>query len=276
MATVRKNQSTLTPKEKRDFVAAVLELKRQGKYDTYVSTHNRFIVGDTDNGERTGHRSPSFLPWHRRFLLDFERDLQSVNPEVSLPYWDWTADRTADAGLWGPDLLGGNGRSSDGRVTTGPFAASGGRWTLGVRPDTRDYLRRSLGTAVAQLPTRAEVETVLAIETYDAPPWNSASEGFRNRLEGWRGANLHNRVHVWVGGLMSTGMSPNDPVFWLHHCFIDKLWAEWQRRHPDRGYLPTAATRNVVALTGTMKPWNDTTPADMLDHTRHYTYDSGF
>ena len=50
---VRKNQATLTAKEKRDFVNAVLELKRAGRYDSFVSTHNTFIVGDTDNGERT-------------------------------------------------------------------------------------------------------------------------------------------------------------------------------------------------------------------------------
>ncbi|GAA2740319.1 tyrosinase MelC2 [Kitasatospora cinereorecta] len=273
---VRKNQATLTPKEKRDFVAAVLELKRLGRYDAYVSTHNRFITGDTDNGERTGHRSPSFLPWHRKFLLQFEQDLQSVNRDVTLPYWDWTADRTTDASLWAADLLGGNGRSRDGQVTTGPFAGPGGKWPLAVRPDSRDFLRRQLGAGVSDLPTRADVESVLAVTTYDAAPWNSASDGFRNLMEGWRGVNLHNRVHVWVGGLMATGMSPNDPVFWLHHCFIDKLWAEWQRRHPEQGYLPTAATRNVVALNNTMKPWNDTTPADMLDHTKFYTYDNPF
>jgi len=273
---VRKNQATLTAKEKRDFVNAVLELKRAGRYDSFVSTHNSFIVGDTDNGERTGHRSPSFLPWHRKFLLQFEQALQSIDPNVTLPYWDWTADRTPSSSIWGADFLGGNGRSSDGQVTTGPFAFSGGKWTLGVRPDSRSYLRRALGSAVASLPTRAEAESVLAISTYDAAPWNSSSEGFRNNLEGWRGVNLHNRVHVWVGGHMMTGMSPNDPVFWLHHCFIDKLWAEWQRRHSGQGYVPTGGTANVVDLNDTMKPWNDTTPADMLDHTRLYTYDTGF
>lgn len=273
---VRKNQATLTAKEKRDFVNAVLELKRAGRYDAFVSTHNSFIVGDTDNGERTGHRSPSFLPWHRRFLLQFEQALQSIDPNVTLPYWDWTADRTASSSLWGADFLGGNGRSSDGQVTTGAFAFGGGKWPLSVRPDSRSYLRRSLGSAVAALPTKADAESVLAISTYDTAPWNSSSEGFRNNLEGWRGVNLHNRVHVWVGGHMTTGMSPNDPVFWLHHCFIDKLWAEWQRRHADQGYLPTGGTANVVDLNDTMKPWNDTTPADMLDHTRFYTYDTGF
>lgn len=93
----RKNQADLTATEKRNFIDAVLELKRSGRYDEFISTHNAFIIGDTDNGERTGHRSPSFLPWHRRFLLQFEQALQSITPSVMLPYWDWTVDRTPAA-----------------------------------------------------------------------------------------------------------------------------------------------------------------------------------
>ncbi|MFG3509218.1 tyrosinase family protein [Streptomyces sp. NPDC047821] len=272
--TVRKNQAQLTATEKRNFVNAVLELKRTGRYDTFVTTHNAFIMSDTDNGDRVGHRSPSFLPWHRRFLLQFEQALQAVDPSVALPYWDWTTDRTPRASLWAPDFLGGTGRARDGQVMDGPFARSTNRWTVSVRVDGRDYLRRALGAGGRELPTRAEVDAVLAMETYDMAPWNSASDGFRNHLEGWRGVNLHNRVHVWVGGQMGTGASPNDPVFWLHHAFIDKLWADWQARHPRSGYLPTAGTPNVVDLNDTMRPWNDVTPADMLDHTRHYTYDT--
>lgn len=113
--TVRKNQANLTADEKRRFVDALLQLKRSGKYDAFVTTHNAFILGDTDNGERTGHRSPSFLPWHRRFLLEFERALQSVDPSVALPYWDWSSDRTA--------------RSSSGRPTSS--AAPDAAWTAG-------------------------------------------------------------------------------------------------------------------------------------------------
>ncbi|WP_035804629.1 tyrosinase MelC2 [Kitasatospora mediocidica] len=273
---VRKNQATLTAQEKRGFVNAVLELKRQGGYDTFVSTHNSFIMSDTDDGERTGHRSPSFLPWHRKFLLQFEQALQAIDATVALPYWDWTADRTTDASIWGADFLGGDGRSSDGQVTTGPFAFSGGKWPVTVSPDSRNYLLRSLGAGTADLPTKADVDGVLALSDYDTPPWNSSSDGFRNNLEGWRGVNLHNRVHVWIGGNMSTGMSPNDPVFWLHHCFIDRLWAGWQARHPDQGYLPADRTQDVVSLNDTMKPWNDTAPAALLDHTRFYTYDSAY
>ncbi|MEU0358998.1 tyrosinase MelC2 [Streptomyces cyaneofuscatus] len=272
--TVRKNQASLTAAEKRSFVDALLELKRTGQYDTFVTTHNAFIMSDTDSGDRVGHRSPSFLPWHRRFLIQFEQALQAIDPAVALPYWDWTADRTASASLWAPGFLGGTGRSRDGQVTEGPFAVSGGRWPVTVTVDGRGFLRRALGSGVPQLPTRAEVDSVLAMPTYDTAPWNSASDGFRNHLEGWRGVNLHNRVHVWVGGQMATGASPNDPVFWLHHAFIDRLWAQWQARHPRSAYLPAGATRNVVSLNDVMRPWNDVTPAEMLDHTKFYTFDT--
>ncbi|MFI6470949.1 tyrosinase family protein [Streptomyces sp. NPDC050516] len=271
---VRKNQAHLTAAEKRRLVDALLQLKRNGKYDAFVTTHNAFIMSDTDTGDRVGHRSPSFLPWHRRFLIEFEQALQSVDSSVTVPYWDWTVDRTPSSSLWAADFLGGTGRSRDGQVMDGPFAQSAGGWPVNVRVDGRTYLRRALGVNVAQLPTRAEVDGVLAMTTYDMAPWNSASDGFRNHLEGWRGVNLHNRVHVWVGGQMGTGASPNDPVFWMHHAFVDKLWAQWQAMHPGSPYLPTAGTRDVVDLHDTMRPWNNVTPADLLDHTRYYTYDT--
>ena len=52
---------------------------------------------------------------------------------------------------------------------------------------------------------------------------------FQNTLEA---APFHNRLHVLVGGTMVTSASPADPVFWLHHAFIDKTWADWQVLHP--------------------------------------------
>lgn len=60
----------------------------------------------------------------------------------------------------------------------------------------------------------------------------------------------------------------------MHHAYVDKLWAEWQARNPKSAYLPAAGTTNVVDLHDTMRPWNDVTPADMLDHRKHYTFDT--
>jgi tyrosinase len=67
---------------------------------------------------------------------------------------------------------------------------------------------------------------------YDAFPWDPNSEGFRNEFEGWfNGPGMHNRVHVWIGGDMGPASSPNDPVFYLNHCKVDRIWAGWQHTH---------------------------------------------
>ena len=48
--------------------------------------------------------------------------------------------------------------------------------------------------------------------------------GFQTLLEG----TIHAGTHNAVGGDMAGSASPTDPLFWLHHSFIDKVWADWQ------------------------------------------------
>ncbi|KAL3895473.1 MAG: hypothetical protein SGCHY_004683 [Lobulomycetales sp.] len=68
--------------------------------------------------------------------------------------------------------------------------------------------------------SREDLELILDEDDYDT---------FRNLFEGSYHANVHN----FVSGDMLTMISPNDPAFFLHHAFVDKIWAEWQLRHPD-------------------------------------------
>jgi hypothetical protein len=42
------------------------------------------------------------------------------------------------------------------------------------------------------------------------------------------GFGAHGTVHISIGGVMGTMRSPRDPFFWLHHGYIDKVWAGWQ------------------------------------------------
>ena len=60
-------------------------------------------------------------------------------------------------------------------------------------------------------------------------------------------------------------------MFWLHHSFVDKLWSDWQKRHPGQSYLPSYNTPGVLDVDEPMHPWT-TTAAGMLDHTPYYTY----
>ncbi|MEU6376619.1 tyrosinase family protein [Streptomyces sp. NPDC046909] len=287
MAYVRKDASTLTSAEKRRFVKAMLEVKRRGEYDEFVRMHIDFYVTDGEGGLRTAHMAPSFLPWHRRFLLDLERALRRVDPSVSVPYWDWTKDRRAGAAPWTKDLLGGNGRPSDRQVMTGPFAYASGGWTIREGVTDGEFLTRDLGRArdPIGLPTKGDLEAALDDPVYDVSPWDSTSpKGFRNRLEGWgsgRGPvawRNHNRVHRWVGGAMLGGASVNDPVFWMHHAFVDLQWYRWQRRHRGARYLPakpaaagSAQYRRIVARHEKMPPW-DVTPDSMEDVSGIYRY----
>ncbi|MET9758092.1 tyrosinase family protein [Streptomyces sp. NPDC006372] len=287
MAYVRKDAGTLTRAEKRRFVKALLELKRRGEYDEFVRMHIAHFSSDGEHGLRTAHMAPSFLPWHRRFLIELERALRRVDPSVTLPYWDWTRDRTTTSVPWTADFLGGNGRRSDHQVMTGPFAYRESNWVIKVGVTDEKFLTRDLGSprATVGLPTKADLEWALRESAYDVAPWDSTvTRGFRNRLEGWgagRGRTSwrnHNQVHRWVGGAMLGAASVNDPVFWLHHAFIDLQWHRWQRRHRGARYLPAkppgpdnAQHGRIVARHQKLPPW-DVSPDELEDVGRIYRY----
>src|SRR6516164_4925605 len=90
------------------------------------------------------HRCPAFLPWHRELLYQFERDLQAVSgdPNLAIPYWDWSQDQSPEGPPWLPDFMGGDG--ADGPVTSGPFAGSA-NWRLNLSEDLADHLVRGFG-----------------------------------------------------------------------------------------------------------------------------------
>ncbi|MEU6541924.1 tyrosinase family protein [Streptomyces sp. NPDC046859] len=285
MAYVRKDVSRLTRTERRRFVEALLEIKRRGVYDEFVRLHIAHFVGDGDRGLRAAHMAPSFLPWHRRFLLDLENALRRVDSSVTVPYWDWTRDRGTTGVPWTDDLLGGNGRSGDRQVMTGPFAHRGGHWTIRAGVSDGTFLTRDLGRSRGpiDLPTKRDLQQALDDPVYDVAPWNSTSpRGFRNKLEGWgRGRDSwrnHNRVHRWVGGHMVGGASVNDPVFWLVHAFVDLQWQRWQQRHRKHRYLPARPPgrdsdqyRRIVSRHERLPPW-DVTPDELEDVSAIYRY----
>src|SRR5207248_78456 len=72
-----------------------------------------------------------------------------------------------------------------------------------------------------------------------------AAQGFNDFLDG----DLHGNVHVAIGNRRGMGQVPwaaNDPIFWLHHCNIDRLWASWNRagrgNPADAGWLSQTFT----------------------------------
>lgn len=166
---IRKDANTLSLAEQQAFANAVQALKQSGRYDQFVLRHANTPMSAI-------HRSPAFLPWHRRFIFDFEQELQRVsgNPDLGLPYWNWP-NGGPNAPMWNDNLLGGNGNPSSGIVETGPFRA--GQWRIinsnGVATGP---LRRQFGqSGASSLPTQAEINQVLNITPYDSAPWNTNS-----------------------------------------------------------------------------------------------------
>jgi tyrosinase len=274
---LRKNHLSMSPAEKARFVAAVLELKKRGVYDQLVKDHRTAMppmpmnmpMGAGMSMGKMAHRSPWFLPWHREFLLRYERALRKVDAKVTLPYWDWLADRAKSSPLWHADFMGGTGKGPAGHVADGPFAGSTGNWRLTVQSDgVHDpALRRAIGLE-GRLPTKTSIRAAIKRTPYDNAPWDDMARppetvgpGFRPQLE----HVVHDPVHGWVGGTMELSTSPNDPVFFLHHANVDRLWAVWRSSHTgEEPYLPVSEGTKYDE--SKPMPVFPVTPAAMLDH----------
>jgi len=123
--------------------------------------------------------------------------------------------------------VGGNGQGFDREVVDGPFTYSNFPINVEQGPSgdlraTNRGLLRNFGARVGSLPTLAQTTAALAPDFYDGANFDITSDGFRNRVEGWHSSvnppGNHNQVHVWIGGDMLPGTSPNDPLFFLNHC----------------------------------------------------------
>ena len=298
------------------------EPQRITLFDQFVAIHTGCLNVTVPSGDNVnmGHQGPAFLPWHREFLLRFEQKLVEHGSTTGLPYWDWTDHVGTSTKLFTDDFLG----ARDGLINTGYFGfdapdtgtnnfprpqwwppdlagwrirpSLAGRFGTTLRRvlDERSLavpedVRRTMSKPIYEDSTKA-VETDPLSGEPDSQP-----KGFRNRLEA--GRRMHNFGHGWVGGrsghMGSPLTSPNDLIFFLHHCNIDRLWAEWQGKgHQGVPHYPGPQSGEDEGhkLTDAMWPWvgarpgydsallpsdspipdftaePERTPADVLDH----------
>ncbi|HEX8691637.1 MAG TPA: tyrosinase family protein [Longimicrobium sp.] len=139
------------------------------------------------------HGTLFFLSWHRMYLYWFERIVRAAAgvPSFALPYWGYTP--TGQRDLPAPFRL--------------PADPSNVLWTSNRDPSVNG------GTPLA--PGVVDPGAALALIPFTS---------FQSSLEG----TPHGNVHVAVGGWMGT--VPNaalDPIFYLHHAQIDRLWEVW-------------------------------------------------
>lgn len=98
-------------------------------------------------------------------------------------------------------------------------------WTL-LNPRC---MTRDLSVAIAQMFNNASAVAYLVDQTHTIAEFQGNMSGVDIH------AGVHGGGHYILGGSGSDFFaSPNDPVFWLHHGMIDKVWTEWQALDPER------------------------------------------
>ncbi len=205
------------------------------------------------------HNNGAFLPWHRGYVLQVENILRGISPNITIPYWNWSLNPLINQDpIWGsgPGQFSGDGGTNRCVADDGPFGSgSGFEMTNG------GCLQRQLGGGSA-----ASEATVDELFTQFASA--AQYDNFRNRLE--HGPGMHDSVHCLVGGTMCSARASNDPIFFLHHANVDRIWAEWQ----ELSEAHRSAYTGNTSLNDLM-PASPYTPRDLLD-IRHLPAGGGF
>jgi len=169
------------------------------------------------------HQSWYFLPWHRGYLACFEEIVAATvlklggDPGWALPYWNYCDTKTSNARCVPAAFLGGG--------TANPLFLA----------------ERNMTSPSAQIPVGhtnldALLHSPFSVAAAGAHPGFGGPETGFSHIGGTSGLleNLpHNIIHDDVGGLMSDpDTAALDPIFWLHHSNIDRLWEVWTHRDP--------------------------------------------
>ncbi|MEU8273940.1 tyrosinase family protein [Microbispora bryophytorum] len=244
----RRRVGDMTKEQWAAFVRAVRVLKARGAYDALVKTYADDFAATHANG--------FFLPWQRRYLLQFERELQRIDPAVCVPYWDWPLDSRAPerSVVLSQAYFGGNGNAKhDQAVVDGAFAG----WAAKVpriHPLRRSYAD---GGKIAPWASPDLIADMLK---------NPDFQVFNMQLEIHMGA-----VQMGIGGDLAQSTAPNDPLYWAVACFGDLLWQMWRSRHPE---APIRSAYGDVTEGSRLPRYGDTV-AGVLDVEKlGYRYDA--
>lgn len=209
---LRKRLSALTDDELAALRAAFAAA--QGVSDSRGYGHFASLHGFPEPGY-CEHRNQLFLPWHRGYLYYFEQALQDLVPGVTLPWWDWTDSDDIPEPFAEPTVDGAPNPLFDAAVV----AVGGAREPDWPERTSRPATRPPTWLPGRGLPAQGDIDDAHGAANFD---------DFTFALE-----NLHNAVHVWVGGEMRDQRFAGwDPLFWAHHAMVDRLWALWQNDNP--------------------------------------------
>lgn len=219
------------------------------------------------------HFSWFFLPWHRMYLFYFEQIVAAAIGKLggpadwALPYWNYSNTSNPDARRIPKAFR--EAKMPDGKpnpllVKTRNPGVNGG----GIVGDDDDVdLRQALGDRVFT------ADPIGGDPGFGGPKTGfNHSNGVVGSLEAVPHGSMHVAVGGWMGGFNTAGL---DPIFWVHHANIDRLWTVWQKRDPAHHLNPTLPAwltavsfefHDAAGKLVTMKPAQvvDTTAAPLL------------
>jgi hypothetical protein len=260
--TLRKSIGALTAAELTQLNDAYVQLRKLPASDKrtwliQADMHALFCASCT-NSPFDIHGSWTFFPWHRAFLYYFERILGSLVGDLTnfrLPYWDWENIRTLPA----------------------PYSTPGNS-TNALWDSVRNSGLAGGGNLPATHGTASRITTLYGLTDFATFGGDAGSGG---SLE----SDPHGIIHTDVGqpfppqhDMGSLGYAARDPLFFAHHCNIDKLWSGWNdlasggsstdyKNPTDPGFLNARwsfwdENQQVVSISA----------ADVLDHEHNLRY----
>ena len=274
MVRVRKDAETLTREERKRFIRAFALLNKKDSYAFYKHFTEMHIANTDDEI----HRYENFLPWHRLYLLNLERDLQKIDASVSLHYWRW--DFPAPS-LFSADFGGKmNILTHEDRIGSGPGTKPGfsddNLWRNWRPPGSPMLLRSAWQWEVSKnggyvvLVERAPASEAYAVAMghgkYEGLFWGPGRE--RGETTGFVFSKPHGAGHMSFRGQISAiDTAPQDPVFFMLHSNVDRLWAVWQNywnrftptdkeSYTPQGKSPDRAKGFGAYAKETQWPWN--------------------
>ena len=255
MVRARKNGNNISSEERQRYLNSLVTFNNTfNGYLTFNNIHDRAGVPE-------GHSGPGFLPWHRAFILDFERELQRIDPSVALLYWN--TDNAA------PNIFSLNFMGSKPTISTDAFADFNPSnpliaWNVPGGPGVRRTTKFENNTAPSTINTGLRKETAVLALGNDFNLFKALDP------------NPHGASHVLAGGVSGDWMgiltsAVKDPLFFFLHANLDRLWAKWQLlntrfdaqnplTYSPQGSFPNTGTIHIGHfLNDTMWPWNQIT-----------------
>jgi len=293
MIRVRKNANLLSKKAKRAYLHAlstINETDLQGRGIGIYSTD--FFKMHVKGSKSIAHGTEVFLPWHRLYLLDLERQLQNVDPKVSLHYWkfDEPAPNIFKADFLGKSIID----RAENPITTIGVSTNFARfnpdnplryWAIDREKLIRrmswfDNQKEQAGYYAEDEDTNTKTKKTFSFhtvqnekETYTSKEYlfkqskdengnvKTDSKSF-TKLEG----DPHGETHVSNNGFINyVPTAPKDPLFFFLHSNVERMWGKWQTIHhlfdpsSEKNYpnqkedTSIPAWRNVNAR---LWPWN--------------------